>query len=221
MKFKMVESIEKYEDLDKGMSLDITRLLDELKEANNDYQQIIGSIRVNVRVRPFISNDKLEDKKSSIIECESRNDLILKIPTEMLKSDNHQQEYHFSFERIYPPTSTQNNLFTELSSLIQSSIDGHNVCIFSYGQTGAGKTYTMLGGESQDSLGLLPRTVDMLFQRARELEQVGVKCSFGVCFSEIYNNRMINLLDEKKGELSELVSRKVYVIQKTSLTRNL
>lgn len=221
MKFKMVESIEKYEDLDKGMSLDITRLLDELKEANNDYQQIIGSIRVNVRVRPFISNDKLEDKKSSVIECESRNDLILKIPTEMLKSDNHQQEYHFSFERIYPPTSTQNNLFTELSSLIQSSIDGHNVCIFSYGQTGAGKTYTMLGGESQDSLGLLPRTVDMLFQRARELEQVGVKCSFGVCFSEIYNNRMINLLDEKKGELSELVSRKVYVIQKTSLTRNL
>lgn len=221
MKFKMVESIEKYEDLDKGMSLDITRLLDELKEANNDYQQIIGSIRVNVRVRPFISNDKLEDKKSSVIECESRNDLILKIPTEMLKSDNHQQEYHFSFERIYPPTSTQNNLFTELSSLIQSSIDGHNVCIFSYGQTGAGKTYTMLGGESQDSLGLLPRTVDMLFQRARELEQVGVKCSFGVCFSEIYNNKMINLLDEKKGELSELVSRKVYVIQKTSLTRNL
>jgi kinesin family member C1 len=221
MKFKMVESIEKYEDLDKGMSLDITRLLDELKEANNDYQQIIGSIRVNVRVRPFISNDRLEDKKSSIIECESRNDLILKIPTEMLKSDNHQQEYHFSFERIYPPTSTQDNLFTELSSLIQSSIDGHNVCIFSYGQTGAGKTYTMLGGESQDSLGLLPRTVDMLFQRARELEQVGVKCSFGVCFSEIYNNKMINLLDEKKGELSELVSRKVYVIQKTSLTRNL
>lgn len=221
MKSKMVESIEKYEDLDKGMSLDITRLLDELKEANNDYQQIIGSIRVNVRVRPFISNDRLEDKRSSIIECESRNDLILKIPTEMLKSDNHQQEYHFSFERIYPPTSTQDNLFTELSSLIQSSIDGHNVCIFSYGQTGAGKTYTMLGGESQDSLGLLPRTVDMLFQRARELEQVGVKCSFGVCFSEIYNNKMINLLDEKKGELSELVSRKVYVIQKTCLTRNL
>lgn len=221
MKSKMVQFIEKYEDLDKGMSLDITRLLDELKEANNEYQQIIGSIRVNVRVRPFISNDSPEDKKSSIIDCESRNDLILKIPTEMLKSDNHQQEYHFSFERIYPTTSTQDNLFTELSSLIQSSIDGHNVCIFSYGQTGAGKTYTMLGGESQDSLGLLPRTVDMLFQRARELEQVGVKCSFGVCFSEIYNNKMINLLDEKKGELSELVSRKLYVIQKTSLTRNL
>lgn len=221
LKLKMIEFIDIYEDIDRSMGTNINRLLDDLKEANNEYQQIIGSIRVNVRVRPFISNDRPEDLEIPIIDCSSRNDLVLKIPTEMLKSENHQQEYHFSFERIYPATSTQDNLFTELSSLIQSSIDGHNVCIFSYGQTGAGKTYTMLGGEDSESLGLLPRTVDMLFRRAKELEQVGVKCSFGVCFSEIYNNRMINLLDDKKSELAELVPRNIYITQNLWLTRKL
>lgn len=34
-------------------------------------------------------------------------------------------------------------VFQEVQALITSCIDGFNVCIFAYGQTGAGKTYTM------------------------------------------------------------------------------
>jgi kinesin family protein C1 len=43
--------------------------------------------------------------------------------------------------------ATQTKVFNELAQLVQSCLDGKNVCIFAYGQTGSGKTYTMEGGE--------------------------------------------------------------------------
>lgn len=205
----MIGQIENYEEIDRCMNLAINSLLEDLKDANNEYQNIIGSIRVFVRIRPFIPFDHPEDQISSVISVTSRNDMVLKVPLQRIRSENHQTTYGFSFERVYAHNETQDNLFTELSSLIQSSIDGYNVCIFSYGQTGAGKTYTMLGGGEKHNQGLLPRTVAMLFDRAKALERAGFKCSFGVCFSEIYNNKMVDLLDDKRAELTELISCKL------------
>lgn len=202
----MMDHILQYEGIERYMADAINHTLEELKDVNNEYQQLIGNIRVNVRIRPFIENDRPSDKLTSTVKCLSRTELLLKKPADIIKSDNYTQEYHFNFERVYSSMSTQDNLFTELSSLIQSSIDGFNVCIFSYGQTGAGKTYTMLGGEEPGSKGLLPRTVEMLFDRAKGLEQVGFKCNFSVCFCEIYNNKMVDLLDDKRTEISELVT---------------
>lgn len=54
-------------------------------------------------------------------------------------------------------------VFTELAQLIQSVVDGKNVCIFAYGQTGSGKTYTMQGGESSESKGIIPRSIEFIF----------------------------------------------------------
>ncbi len=70
----------------------------------------------------------------------------------------------------------------------------------SYGQTGAGKTYTMLGGEGVDR-GLLPRTTQMMFERARDLERYNYSVSFSICFGEIYNDKMTDLLTGKEIKL--------------------
>jgi hypothetical protein len=51
-------------------------------------------------------------------------------------------------------------VFSGVSELVQSALDGYHVCLFSYGQTGAGKTYTMQGSEQSSDRGIIPRAVE-------------------------------------------------------------
>ena len=50
-------------------------------------------------------------------------------------------------------------MFEEVSDLVQSALDGYKVCLFSYGQTGAGKTHTMTGARSYEGRGIIPRAI--------------------------------------------------------------
>lgn len=50
-------------------------------------------------------------------------------------------------------------MFEEVSDLVQSALDGFKVCLFSYGQTGAGKTHTMQGSRSYEGQGIIPRAI--------------------------------------------------------------
>lgn len=51
----------------------------------------------------------------------------------------------FHFDGVFPPETSQVDVFNEVKPFVQSAIDGENVCIFAYGQTGSGKTHTMEG----------------------------------------------------------------------------
>ena len=56
-----------------------------------------------------------------------------------------------------------------MQNLIQSAVDGYNVCIFAYGQTGSGKTYTMIGDRDQKYPGIAPRAFNRIFDLIHEL----------------------------------------------------
>ena len=58
--------------------------------------------------------------------------------------------------------------FLFLQNLIQSAVDGYNVCIFAYGQTGSGKTFTMIGDREQRFPGITPRAFRRIFELAEE-----------------------------------------------------
>jgi predicted oxidoreductase len=65
--------------------------------------------------------------------------------------------------------------FDKLQYLVQSAVDGYNVCIFAYGQTGSGKTFTIYGSENNP--GLTPRAISELF---RIIKRDSTKYSFSL-----------------------------------------
>merc|ERR1719327_1860189 len=68
---------------------------------------------------------------------------------------------HFSFDAVFMPGS-QDEIFDNCRDLVQSAIDGYNVTMFAYGQTGAGKTFTMYGAPGAE--GTAPRTIQEIFR---------------------------------------------------------
>ncbi|KAI8481074.1 Kinesin-like protein kif16b, partial [Branchiostoma belcheri] len=84
-------------------------------------------------------------------------------------------------------------IFQDLGTdVLASAFEGYNACVFAYGQTGTGKTYTMMG--DTDRLGLIPRISEGLFSRIDD--HVGERVTFKteVSYLEIYNERVRDLL---------------------------
>ena len=61
-------------------------------------------------------------------------------------------------------------MFDEVREIVRSALDGFKVCIFAYGQTCAGKTFTMEGGMTEETQGLIPRSVNMVFDTLRQYQ---------------------------------------------------
>lgn len=102
----------------------------------------------------------------------------------------------FNFDRVFGPESTQTEVFLEVSELVKSALDGFNVCIFAYGQTGAGKTHTMTG--TTDDPGIIPQAVNMIFQMGTELNDLKSPLSITMSCIEIYIEKVRDLLDCSK-----------------------
>lgn len=86
--------------------------------------------------------------------------------------------------------------------MLQHSFDGYNVCIFAYGQTGAGKSYTMMGRQDEEQEGIIPQICQDLFNRIKDTQCDDLKFSVEVSYMEIYCERVRDLLSPKnKGNL--------------------
>ncbi len=145
----------------------------------NMVQQLKGNIRVYCRVRPLAA-----DEDEDCVRFPDENELeFWDAERSTFKS--------FEFERVFLPSSTQEEVFDDVSGLIQSCMDGFNVCMFAYGQTGSGKTFTMEG--THEKRGVNPRSMQMLFERIAQTQR---EFSYTVSMSmlEIYNESIRDLL---------------------------
>ncbi|MCJ1438409.1 kinesin-like nuclear fusion protein [Xylographa pallens] len=175
------------------------------RKLHNQVQELKGNIRVFCRVRPSLESDPTGDaarisfpddegdsKEVEILGAEEKSSLG-KITT---------KKNMFAFDRVFTPAAQNADVFDEISQLVQSALDGYNVCIFCYGQTGAGKTFTMSSAD-----GMIPRAVRQIYDTAKSLEEKGWRYCMEGSFVEVYNENINDLLgkaeelDKKKHEI--------------------
>ncbi|XP_016349225.1 kinesin-like protein KIF1A [Sinocyclocheilus anshuiensis] len=163
-----------------------------------------ASVKVAVRVRPFNSREMSKESKC-IIQMSGNTTTIInpKAPKET-KSFNFDYSYwsHTSPEDIN--FASQQQVFRDIGEeMLLHAFEGYNVCIFAYGQTGAGKSYTMMGKQEKDQQGIIPLLCEDLFTKFNDHNtDNNMSYSVEVSYMEIYCERVRDLLNPKnKGNL--------------------
>uniref|UniRef100_A0A2K5I7Y3 plus-end-directed kinesin ATPase n=1 Tax=Colobus angolensis palliatus TaxID=336983 RepID=A0A2K5I7Y3_COLAP len=163
-----------------------------------------ASVKVAVRVRPFNSREMSRDSKCIIQMSGSTTTIVNpKQPKETPKSFSFDYSYwsHTSPEDIN--YASQKQVYRDIGEeMLQHAFEGYNVCIFAYGQTGAGKSYTMMGKQEKDQQGIIPQLCEDLFSRINDTTNDNLSYSVEVSYMEIYCERVRDLLNPKnKGNL--------------------
>ncbi|XP_029105299.1 kinesin-like protein KIF1A isoform X3 [Scleropages formosus] len=162
-----------------------------------------ASVKVAVRVRPFNSREMGKESKC-IIQMSGNTTTIInpKQPKET-KSFN----FDFSYWSHTSPEDTnyasQQQVYRDIGEeMLLHAFEGYNVCIFAYGQTGAGKSYTMMGKQEPGQQGIIPQLCEDLFTKINDNDDNSMSYSVEVSYMEIYCERVRDLLNPKnKGNL--------------------
>ncbi|XP_069774565.1 kinesin-like protein KIF1B isoform X3 [Narcine bancroftii] len=163
-----------------------------------------ASVKVAVRVRPFNSREISKESKC-IIQMQGSSTSIInpKNPKESPKTFSFDYSYWSHTSAEDPCFASQNQVYNDIGKeMLQHSFEGYNVCIFAYGQTGAGKSYTMMGKQDKDHQGIIPQLCEDLFEKINDNSKSDMSYSVEVSYMEIYCERVRDLLNPKtKGNL--------------------
>ncbi|KAM9761883.1 kinesin-like protein KIF1A isoform 28-T30 [Menidia menidia] len=163
-----------------------------------------ASVKVAVRVRPF--NSREIGKESKCIIQMSGNTTTIVNPKQA--KDNKSFNFDYSYWSHTSPEdvnyASQMRVYKDIGEeMLLHAFEGYNVCIFAYGQTGAGKSYTMMGKQDvKDQQGIIPLLCEDLFTKISDNTDNSMSYSVEVSYMEIYCERVRDLLNPKnKGNL--------------------
>ncbi|XP_035667060.1 myosin heavy chain, non-muscle-like isoform X4 [Branchiostoma floridae] len=214
-----LEAMEKAEQLEK----EVKKLTAENKTLSENYnservlrkkyynmvEDMKGKIRVYCRARPLSGS-----------ELERGNVKIIRSPDEYtIQVDSNRGTKEFQFDSIFGEEHSQDKIFEDTNNLIQSAVDGYNVCIFAYGQTGSGKTFTMIGDKDQRFPGIAPRAFDRIFELIEE-NKAKFSCEVFVYMLELYVDKLIDLFNHtSEGKLDIKKDKKGMVVIQGSVIK--
>uniref|UniRef100_A0A671W797 plus-end-directed kinesin ATPase n=1 Tax=Sparus aurata TaxID=8175 RepID=A0A671W797_SPAAU len=163
-----------------------------------------ASVKVAVRVRPFNSREIGKESKCIIQMTGNTTTIINPKQAKDNKSFNFDYSYwsHTSPEDVN--YASQMLVYKDIGEeMLLHAFEGYNVCIFAYGQTGAGKSYTMMGKQDvKDQQGIIPLLCEDLFTKISDNLDNSKSYSVEVSYMEIYCERVRDLLNPKnKGNL--------------------
>lgn len=158
------------------------------------------AIKVAVRVRPF--NQREKDLGSTCVVSMSGKETVIQTDPAP-KTFTYDYSYWTHTSPSDPAYASQETLMNDIGVVIlENAYKGFNGCLFAYGQTGAGKSYSVMGGG--DSPGIIPRSVEAIFKDKDKMESSGdSEFRIWIAFVEIYNEQCRDLL-HPGGETCEL-----------------
>eukprot|EP00051_Salpingoeca_urceolata_P019076 m.273863 g.273863 ORF g.273863 m.273863 type:complete len:1122 (+) comp19342_c1_seq5:82-3447(+) len=167
----------------------VTRHVDAKVSARNAALGAMGGVKVDVfvRVRPEMEQ---EAGKGECVTANSEEHTV------KLDDGSGSGAMGFKFDKVYNADASQQYVYDEcVAPIVEQVSRGLSCCVFAYGQTGAGKTYTMRGDLSgaPEKRGIIQRSVESLFSRLESHDEYGdvkVQCSF----LEVYKEELEDLL---------------------------
>ena len=153
-----------------------------------------ANVNVICRFRPM---NELERTTGNEQVC------VFTSPTSLtFNSSREKNVYRFNFDRIFPPSSTQQDIYDfGVKGIIDSVLDGYNGTVLAYGQTSSGKTYTMQGEmEEQSKQGIIPRMISHVFKHIYKNEDTDFMIK--VSMIEIYQEKIRDLFDTSRVNLN-------------------
>ncbi|XP_065827756.1 kinesin-like protein KIFC3 isoform X3 [Oscarella lobularis] len=194
IKTKISKAISKIDETNKTLVVKYKNEMALRKKLHNEVIELKGNIRVFCRVRPTIREDGQGAQAAHVVSFDYDDDQLVNVFVRGATRS-------FEMDNVFRPMATQDEIFSDVKTLITSCMDGYNVCIFAYGQTGSGKTYTMEGPE--ENPGVNPRALDELFAVAKER---ALDWTYEITMSvlEIYNEQIRDLLGENPSAKMEI-----------------
>ncbi|KAH1113253.1 hypothetical protein J1N35_006631 [Gossypium stocksii] len=162
----------------------------------NTIEDMKGKVRVFCRLRPLNEKEMLEKERKVLMGLD---EFTVEHPWKDDKAKQHM------YDRVFDDSATQEDIFEDTRYLVQSAVDGYNVCIFAYGQTGSGKTFTIYG--SDNNPGLTPRAIAELFKILRR-DSNKFSFSLKAYMVELYQDTLVDLLLPKNAKRPKLDIKK-------------
>ena len=153
-----------------------------------------ANVKVIARFRPMNELEKTSGNESVV---------VFTSPTSLqFTSTREKNVYRYNFDRIFPPSSTQEDIYSfGVKEIIDSVLNGYNGTVLAYGQTSSGKTYTMQGEmELPSTQGIIPRMISHVFKYIYNTE--GTDFILKVSMIEIYQEKIRDLLDITRVNLN-------------------
>ncbi|XP_055408209.1 kinesin-like protein KIFC3 isoform X2 [Bubalus kerabau] len=194
VKAEIGQAIEEVNSNNQELLRKYRRELQLRKKCHNELVRLKGNIRVIARVRPVTKEDGEGPEATNAVTFDPDDDSIIHL---LHKG----KPVSFELDKVFSSQASQQDVFQEVQALITSCIDGFNVCIFAYGQTGAGKTYTMEG--TPENPGINQRALRLLFSEVQE-KASDWEYTITVSAAEIYNEVLRDLLGQEPQEKLEI-----------------
>ena len=137
-----------------------------------------------LRIRPYLGVEQ-EELETPYLTSLSDTTVQMTDPSGANRIRLHPQAQVYTFNHVFPPDTDQPTFFHKTTlPLVDDVLKGQNGLIFTYGVTNSGKTYTIQGGSQPNTAGLLPRTLDVVFNSLKNVQSnPSVSSSFILIFS--------------------------------------